>query len=93
MASRQSNVILVGKKTVMNYVLAALVQFNQGADEVVIKARGKAISKAVDVAQIVKTRFLSGQVDVKNISIGSERVGEGDQARTVSAIEITLTRK
>lgn len=93
MASQQSNVVLVGKKGVMNYVLATVIQFNQGANEVVIKARGKAINKAVDVARIVKSRFLVNQVDVKNVSIGSERVGEGDQARDISAIEITLARK
>jgi len=93
MAKQQSNVVLVGKKGVMNYVLATIIQFNQGANEVVIKARGKAISKAVDVARIVKSRFLVDQVDVKNVSIGSERVGEGDQARDISAIEITLARK
>jgi DNA-binding protein len=93
MASQQSNVVLIGKKGAMNYVLAALVQFNQGVEEVVIKARGRAISKAVDVAQIVKNRFLPGQVEVKNIAIGSETVGQGDQARRVSTMEITLVKK
>ncbi|MEM2136565.1 MAG: DNA-binding protein Alba [Candidatus Methanomethylicia archaeon] len=93
MASQQTNVILVGKKSVMNYVLATIVQFNQGANEVVIKARGRAISKAVDVVEIIKTRFLQGQVEVKNVSIGSETVGQGDQARNVSTIDITLLKK
>ncbi len=87
------NVVLVGKKPVMNYVLAVIIQFNQGADEVVIKARGRAISKAVDVAEIVKTRFLPEQVEIKNVSIGTELVGSGDQQRNVSIIEIVLARK
>jgi len=87
------NVVLVGKKGTMNYVLAAIIQFNQGANEVVIKARGRAISKAVDVAEIVKTRFLPDQVEVKSVNIGTELVGSGDQARNVSTIEIVLARK
>ncbi|MCS7374657.1 MAG: DNA-binding protein Alba [archaeon GB-1845-036] len=91
--AQESNVVLVGKKTTMNYVLAIIIQFNQGADEVVVKARGRAISKAVDVVEIVKTRFLPDQVEVKDVKIGTETVGEGDQARNVSTIEIIVARK
>ncbi len=87
------NVVLIGKKPVMNYVLAVIIQFHQGAKEVVIKARGRAISKAVDVAEIVKTRFMPEQVEVKKVSIDTELVGTGDQQRNVSVIEIVLTRK
>ncbi len=87
------NVVLVGNKPTMNYVLATVIQFNQGANKVVIKARGRAISKAVDAAEIVKTRFLVNQVDITDVKIDTERVGEGEQARNVSTIEITLERK
>jgi len=93
MAQSTGNVVLVGKKGTMNYVLAVVIQFNQGADSVVIKARGRAISKAVDVAEIVKTRFMPEQVDVKKVSIGTEQVGTGEQMRNVSTIEIVLERK
>jgi len=83
------NVVFVGNKPVMNYVLAAITQFNEGAGVVTLKARGKAISRAVDVAEIVRNRFLQG-LQVKNIAIGTEEVqGEGG-AVNVSTIEITL---
>jgi len=91
-AKREENVILVGKKPPMNYVLAVVMQFNSGANEVVIKARGRAISKAVDVAEIVRQRFLPEMVEVKEVKIGSEEVGEEQNRRTVSTIDITLRR-
>ena len=53
-----ANTIIVGKKPVMNYVLAMLTLLNQGVNEIVVKARGRAISKAVDAIEIVRNRFL-----------------------------------
>ncbi len=85
--------VFVGTKPIMNYVLATLTQFNEGATKVVIKARGKAISRAVDVAEIVRNRFLPN-VDVTNIKIDTEEL-ESEQGRkvNVSTIEITLEKK
>ncbi len=93
-APTPSNVVLVGKKPVMNYVLATLTLLNQGVNEVVIKARGRAISKAVDTVEIVRNRFLPGKIDVKEIKIGSQTVTsqDGRQSR-VSTIEITIVKK
>ena len=54
----KDNTVFVGNKPVMNYVLAVVTQFNNGASEVAIKARGKAISRAVDTAEIALNRFL-----------------------------------
>jgi len=85
--------IFVGKKSVMNYVLAALLQFDSGAKEIVLKARGRAISKAVDVAEIIKRRLLEDKIEVKDVKIGTELVGEGDSARNVSTIEIVLAKR
>ncbi|MEM2030962.1 MAG: DNA-binding protein Alba, partial [Archaeoglobaceae archaeon] len=82
----------VGNKPVMNYVLAVLTQFNSGAKEVSVKARGRAISRAVDVAEIVRKRFLP-DVDVKDIKISTEQVTGEQGTANVSAIEITLYRK
>ena len=65
---KDANVIYIGKKSVMGYVLAVVTQFNGGTPDVYIKARGKAISRAVDVAEIVRNRFLPG-VKVDNILI------------------------
>ncbi|MDD3071472.1 MAG: DNA-binding protein Alba, partial [Methanoculleus horonobensis] len=55
----KDNTVFVGNKPVMNYVLAVVTQFNNGAEEVAIKARGKAISRAVDTAEIALNRFLA----------------------------------
>ncbi len=86
------HVVYVGSKPVMNYVLATLTQLNEGANEVVIKARGRAISRAVDVAEIVRNRFMPG-VDVKEIKIDTEEL-ESEQGRrvNVSTIEIVLAK-
>ncbi len=89
-----ANTVLVGKKPVMNYVLAILTLLNQGVGEIVVKARGRAISKAVDAIEIVRNRFLPGKVEVKNISIGSQTItsSNGRQSR-VSTIEIVVSKK
>ena len=89
----EESVVYVGNKPVMNYVLATLTQFNEGAEEVVVKARGKAISRAVDVAEIVRNRFLPN-VGVKDIKIDTEEL-DSEQGRrvNVSTIEITLAKQ
>ncbi len=88
-AEKVENVVFIGTKPVMNYVLAVITQFNRGTGAVTLKARGKAISRAVDVTEIVKNRFLQG-LSAQNISIGTEEVqGEGG-AVNVSTIEIVL---
>lgn len=86
------NSVFVGNKPVMNYVLAVLTQFNGGATEVAVKARGKAISRAVDVAEIVRKRFLP-DVDVKDIKISTEKVESEQGEVNVSAIEIILAKE
>ncbi len=86
------NIVYVGKKGVMSYVLAVITQFNNGAKEVSIRARGKAISRAVDVAEIVRNRFIP-DVKIKNIDISTEEVEAESQGPTkVSAIEIILEK-
>jgi DNA-binding protein len=85
----EDNIIYVGNKPVMNYVLAVVTQFNNGADEVLIKARGRAISRAVDVAEIARKRFLS-EVNVKDIEISTESLATETGETNVSAIEITV---
>lgn len=84
------NTIFVGRKPSMAYVLGVITQFNEGRDEVHVKARGKAISRAVDVAEIVRRRFLN-DVQVKSIDIGTEERELEDKTKiNVSAIEIVL---
>ncbi|MBI2549152.1 DNA-binding protein Alba [Candidatus Woesearchaeota archaeon] len=89
------NSIFIGGKPFMNYVTGVVMQFTtKNADEVFIKARGKFISRAVDVAEVAVKRFLEGQIEVKEIKIDSEgfKNKEGRDVR-VSTIEITLKRK
>ncbi|HZD43979.1 MAG TPA: DNA-binding protein Alba [Methanomicrobiales archaeon] len=87
----KDNTVFVGNKPVMNYVLAVVTQFNNGADEVAIKARGKAISRAVDTAEIALNRFLENVV--KKGIITSTEVIDTDSGKTnVSSIEITLAQ-
>jgi len=87
-------VIYVGNKPVMSYVLAVVTQFNNGlSDEVLIKARGRAISRAVDTAEVVKNKFMPN-VEVKDIKIGTEVItGEGGDKANVSSMEITMVAK
>jgi DNA-binding protein len=76
----------------MNYVLAVVTQFNSGSGEVIIKARGKSISRAVDVAEIVRNRFLP-EAKVGQIQISTERItSEEGRIANVSSIEIFLSR-
>ena len=87
----QEDVVFVGNKPLMNYVLAVVTQFNNGAKDVKIMARGRAISRAVDVAEVSRSRFLQ-DVTVKSISISTEVLNTDRGETNVSAIEISLGR-
>jgi DNA-binding protein len=88
------NVIYVGQKPPMSYVLAVMTQFNTGgSDEVILKARGRSISTAVDTAEIVRNRFVT-DAKLQEIKISTESVtNEEGRTSNVSAIEIILTKK
>lgn len=86
------NIVFVGNKPVMNYVLAVVTQFNNGAAEVIVKARGKAISRAVDTTEIALNRFLQ-DVDKKSIITSTEVVDTESGKTHVSSIEITLVSR
>jgi len=85
------NVVFIGIKPVMNYVLAVITQFNVGGGDVTLKARGQAISRAVDVAEITRNRFLQG-LTVKKIQIGTEELQAESGTINVSTIEIVLEK-
>jgi DNA-binding protein len=90
----EGNAVLIGKKPVMNYVLACITFFHGGAKEVRIKARGRAISRAIDVVEVVRRRFLP-DVKVTKIGIGTDQLSpreEGSGPTNVSTIEIALER-
>jgi DNA-binding protein len=87
------NTIYVGSKPPMSYVLAVVTQFNGGSDEVVIKARGRAISRAVDTAEITRNKFVTN-AKIKDIKISTESMSnEEGRTSNVSSIEISLTVK
>lgn len=86
----KDNTIYIGKKPAMVYVLAVITQFNTGAKTVIVKARGKMISRAVDVAQIVMNRFMK-DVKPNNIKIMTDEIpSEDGTISRVSAMEIHL---
>ncbi len=89
------NTVFIGNKPFMNYVTGVVMQFTtKNAEEVIVKARGKFISRAVDVAEVAAKRFLEGNVGIKDIKIDSEEFQnkEGKDVR-VSTIEIFLSKK
>jgi DNA-binding protein len=91
-ARRDGNTVYVGKKSTMGYVLAVVTQFNNGAEEVCIKARGKLISRAVDVAEIVRHRFIPNS-RVRDILISTEELMSEDGSKNkVSSIEIKIQK-
>ena len=90
----EDNTIFIGNKAFMNYVTAVVMQFTtKNAEEVVVKARGKFISRAVDVSEIASKRFLDNTVKIIDVKIDSEdfQNKEGKEVR-VSIIEITLKK-
>jgi len=87
----EENIIYVGKKPTMNYVLAIVTQFNNNVDQITIKARGKAISKAVDIAEITRHKFLQ-EVKYDRITLDTEVLTGERGESNVSSIEITLKR-
>jgi DNA-binding protein len=90
--AKEEDVIYIGKKPLMSYVLAVITQFGAGNKQVRIKARGRAISRAVDVANIVMRRFVT-EAKIKAINVGSEeKVNQQGKKTYVSTIEIVLAK-
>jgi DNA-binding protein Alba len=91
--SKELNTIYIGRKPTMNYVLAVITNFSSSdTKEVTLKARGRAITTAVDVAEIVNNRFMK-ELNVDEITIGTEEIQQEEGGtRNVSTIEIKLVR-
>lgn len=84
--------ILIGKKPVMAYATAVMMHFQSGAKTLTIRARGRAISRAVDVVEVVRRRFFGGKMSVKEVTIGTQALGEGADIRNVSTIDIKIEK-
>ncbi len=95
MAEKSNDVVFVGNKPPMSYVLALITAFSSGQPEITLKARGQAITTAVDVAEITRSRFIK-DIKVSKIAIGTAemppREGE-NRSRMVSTIEISLAKQ
>ena len=94
--AKESGIVFIGRKPAMSYVLAVITSLSaSNAKEITLKARGQAITTAVDTAEITRNRFIK-DLKVSKISIGTEempaREGE-NRARMVSTIEITLAKE
>ena len=88
----QQNLVRIGKKPIMNYVTACVTLFNSGNGEVMVRARGQAIEKAIDTVQMLRRSFLKS-VLIKTITLGSEDVTRYDGTRgNISTIEIVLSQ-
>ena len=90
-----NNSFFVGEKPLMNYVTAAVMHFtNKNASEIILKARGKFMNRAIDASQVILNRFLKDQAELNNVRLGSEEFtnNEGKKIR-VSTIEIQIKRK
>ncbi len=87
-----NNVIYIGQKPSMAYVLGVMTQLSSGQNPVFVKARGRSISKAVDVAEIVRNKFLK-DTKVSNIEIGTEEKAlENGQKINISTISISISK-
>jgi len=92
--SKETNIVYIGRKPTMSYVLAVITSFSgSNTKEVTLKARGQAITTAVDAAEITRRRFMK-ELKIGKITIGTEELKrEEGGTRNVSTMEITLTRE
>ncbi len=90
--AKTENEVLIGRKPVMNYVVACMTFFNAGEKRVAVKARGRAISKAVDAVELLRRAFLK-DVEIQNIDLGTQQLSRSEgQTRNVSNVEIILSK-
>jgi DNA-binding protein len=84
--------VFIGQKPVMSYVTAVMMHFSDDVNELTIKARGNAISRAVDVVEVCRRRFFGDKLTISDITIGTDVLGESGDTRNVSTIEIKLKK-
>lgn len=89
----ENDIIFVGKKPIMSYVMAILTHLNSGNNQVIIKARGSTISAAVDISQVTMHKFMK-DLKIANLEIGTEELSDKDgKKRNVSFISIEMKRQ
>ena len=86
----RSNTVFIGRKPVLNYVLACMTLFKSGHEIVVVSARGRIINRAVDTVEVLRSRFMSN-IEVTDIQLGTERLESEDRGPSnVSTIDIYI---
>lgn len=93
--NKTDNSFFIGEKPLMNYVTASVMHFtSKNAPEIILKARGKFMSRAIDVSQVIVNRFLKDNAFIDNVKLGSEEFTSRENKRVrVSTIEICVKRK
>ncbi len=89
--SNRENVVLIGSKPVMNYVIACLTLFNSGADEVIVKARGRAIERAIDAVEMLRRSFIT-DLEIKDINIDTQELQRRGKQSSISTMEIIFSK-
>lgn len=90
--SEDDNTVYIGSKTAMSYVHAVVTQFSEGQETVHVKARGKAISRAVDVTEFIRNRFVE-EAEIENIEVGTDQIETDEGGKlNVSSIQIDLNK-
>jgi DNA-binding protein len=88
----KTDLVVVGRKPVMRYALAVLTSFNRGSTEVVVRGRGRAVAKCVDVVNTLRRSFYR-DLKVEDVRLGTDQLQLGDRTVNVSFIEIRISRR
>ena len=88
----RTDLVVVGRKPVMRYALAVLTSFNRGSTEVVVRGRGRAVAKCVDVVNMLRRSFYR-DLKVEDVKLGTDQLQLGDRTVNVSFIEIRISRR
>jgi DNA-binding protein len=90
--TEKENVVLIGQKPVMNYVVACMTLFNSGVKNITVKARGRVISRAVDTVELIRRAFVK-DLEIQSINIGTQELtGQDGRKINVSTIELHIAR-
>ncbi|MAG27169.1 DNA-binding protein [Candidatus Pacearchaeota archaeon] len=90
----ENNIVFVGSKPLINYIRSVTIQFKrENSQEVVIKSRGKFISKAVDIAEVARRNLEDLKIAVKDIKINSESFQTAEKKTNISTMDITLAKQ
>jgi DNA-binding protein len=92
LSAERTDLIVVGRKPVMRYALAVLTSFNRGSTEVVVRGRGRAVAKCVDVVNVLRRSFYR-DLKVEDVKLGTDQLQLGDRTVNVSFIEIRISRR